>query len=525
LKKMKREFTNPKRLLVMAFALVTIVSYAQNDAKKIFLSAPVENKEVLEQYRAGLSKSISAYEVYKVNDDAIYSLVKNSFRSTDFNISLGHYKWDLHLERVDLRSPDYRFLVVGENGEEKWYPKTQAVTYRGYANGNPENLVLATIAEGFISVMIKNGNGVYQIEPVNWYLEDLLSEDYVVYNLSDFMIGGLRCGHADTDFINTSGNENTISRNNSLVCNKFNAVLYGANTLTTAKGSTANAEAYMNGLFNTVQLNYKQNHDVELVLTGCVASTAASNDPVTSTDGNVYIKNVTTWGKSGKLNQFSHDLAGVVIHTGSNGLGGIAGIANASAVCDASYKYMWTSDVIGAYTMAHEWGHMFGVAHDNFTNSNPAYDMPKSCPGTTGNYPQQTGCNCMMCLVGPAPGNDGMWPWSQKSKELVAAFVAKTTCKKACTVTAIPSSPSSNDQKVLIYPNPSTGLFTLDYTGKEGKVMIEVFNLLGEKVFSTQISLGTSGKETFDLSSRAKGAYFIRITNGEHQSMQFIAIE
>jgi hypothetical protein len=58
-----------------------------------------------------------------------------------------------------------------------------------------------------------------------------------------------------------------------------------------------------------------------------------------------------------------------------------------------------------------------------------------------------------------------------------------------------------------IYPNPSTGTFTLSYTADRSQVSsIEIFDCVGEKVYE---SIGF--QSTFDLSKRPSGKYFVQI--------------
>jgi hypothetical protein len=58
-----------------------------------------------------------------------------------------------------------------------------------------------------------------------------------------------------------------------------------------------------------------------------------------------------------------------------------------------------------------------------------------------------------------------------------------------------------------LYPNPSTGTFTLLFTGDKTQVSsIEIFNAAGEKVYG---SIGF--QSIFDLSNKPAGDYFVQI--------------
>jgi hypothetical protein len=64
------------------------------------------------------------------------------------------------------------------------------------------------------------------------------------------------------------------------------------------------------------------------------------------------------------------------------------------------------------------------------------------------------------------------------------------------------------------YPNPTSGpIFFKGFTGSAGSVLAEVKNSLGQTVFSKP---GFSLNESMDLTGKAKGLYFIQITDGNN---------
>ena len=60
--------------------------------------------------------------------------------------------------------------------------------------------------------------------------------------------------------------------------------------------------------------------------------------------------------------------------------------------------------------------------------------------------------------------------------------------------------------KISIYPNPTTGIFTITSTEKISS--IKITNVIGEEIFTSAINHQTS---TIDLSSQSKGIYFIKL--------------
>ncbi|MCW3071184.1 MAG: hypothetical protein JWO44_1074 [Bacteroidetes bacterium] len=84
-----------------------------------------------------------------------------------------------------------------------------------------------------------------------------------------------------------------------------------------------------------------------------------------------------------------------------------------------------------------------------------------------------------------------------------------TTCNTFTSV-ALTTGISKNGNSVIVHisPNPSAdGVFTVT-TGNAGKASISVYNIIGKKIMSREI---TDSKQTIDLSAEANGSYFITI--------------
>ncbi len=92
-----------------------------------------------------------------------------------------------------------------------------------------------------------------------------------------------------------------------------------------------------------------------------------------------------------------------------------------------------------------------------------------------------------------------------------------------CPTPSMPAVIASQDGPILgvetssfiIYPNPTTGSFILEFKGDVpvGKVTVDIFEMRGEKVFSAGIA--GERKHEFSLSERPTGIYFIRVITGD----------
>lgn len=71
-----------------------------------------------------------------------------------------------------------------------------------------------------------------------------------------------------------------------------------------------------------------------------------------------------------------------------------------------------------------------------------------------------------------------------------------------------------------VYPNPSNGLFTVNMN-TAAKTVVEVYNVIGEVVYSTQLTNNTA---VVDLSNNAAGVYTLKVISGNSTSVKQIVL-
>lgn len=81
-------------------------------------------------------------------------------------------------------------------------------------------------------------------------------------------------------------------------------------------------------------------------------------------------------------------------------------------------------------------------------------------------------------------------------------------------ITSIPDFSSSN---ILVYPNPSEGKFLIDLGKQYSEVKIEVYNVLGRLIFSSN-TINTIAEEIF-ITEHSIGIYFMNIQTNEGKSV------
>jgi len=69
------------------------------------------------------------------------------------------------------------------------------------------------------------------------------------------------------------------------------------------------------------------------------------------------------------------------------------------------------------------------------------------------------------------------------------------------------------EKRIMAYPNPTNGLFSLLLTGYESKTDIRVFNMMGKVIYHTT-SIGTDNL-TITLPSVPGGIYTVRVSDAE----------
>ena len=102
---------------------------------------------------------------------------------------------------------------------------------------------------------------------------------------------------------------------------------------------------------------------------------------------------------------------------------------------------------------------------------------------------------------------------------LTASLTFQGTIQYSC-VTSVAEELSTN--QVSVFPNPSSGIFTLQST--EEITAIEIYNVLGENISPLSFRREAGGEVEIDLSAQPKGIYFIKVQSGDKVSSQKIII-
>lgn len=81
---------------------------------------------------------------------------------------------------------------------------------------------------------------------------------------------------------------------------------------------------------------------------------------------------------------------------------------------------------------------------------------------------------------------------------------------------------TTNANSCEIYPNPNNGTFYITFKNDATQHELEIYNLLGEKVYQ---SANTNPKSEIDLSNQINGIYFVKIYDGKTNLTKKIVIQ
>jgi hypothetical protein len=100
-------------------------------------------------------------------------------------------------------------------------------------------------------------------------------------------------------------------------------------------------------------------------------------------------------------------------------------------------------------------------------------------------------------------------------------FSSISECQEFCGTSSI----LKNNIELRIYPNPSSGLFKIQFDAINGEVNIYMTNMLGKEVYKTSVNSNEKNNEIIDLGDISKGIYMLKITNNRQSISEKIIIQ
>ena len=120
-------------------------------------------------------------------------------------------------------------------------------------------------------------------------------------------------------------------------------------------------------------------------------------------------------------------------------------------------------------------------------------------------------------------GSGGFGYWYSASKALMIRMNINST------VSSTEFDKSIDLGIVNIYPNPSNGVFNLEFSHNDiystDNYILKISNILGQEVYSDEINANESSSIEIDLSKFNKGVYFIKVSDQMDSYMEKLIIE
>jgi len=129
-------------------------------------------------------------------------------------------------------------------------------------------------------------------------------------------------------------------------------------------------------------------------------------------------------------------------------------------------------------------------------------------------YPLPTGNGYIDVNRNPYSGSVTLSPYTA-----IVLFYAGASTTGTANITN-----TANEGKLLAYPNPNNGHFTADAQGMSANGFLEIYNLLWQKVYSTQFQ-GPGSHFSVDLGNQPGGIYFLHFENDQGAIAKKIIIE
>ena len=298
----------------------------------------------------------------------------------------------------------------------------------------------------------------------------------------------------------------TVSALPAVMINGPSAVCIGSSGTLTAAG--ANTYTWSTGV-NTTSISVSPTVATDYTLTGtdmngCVnnytTSVAVNSLPVVSASSN------TTQICAGKTATLS--ASGAATYTWNTG----ATTANAVVSPTATSVYTVTgTDVNGCTNTATQ-----SLSVNPLPNVTAATSNTQICAGQS-------------VTLTASGASTYSWSTTQTTAGITVTPSVTTTytvsgtnangCKASATVTqnVLPCTGveelAAGKVMVMVYPNPTSGQFTIE---TNGKTQVEIINLLGSVIFSDSFD---AGKHSINITEQASGVYYVRAKQNNHQQM------
>ena len=480
----------------------------------VFSLSAVQKKEVL-------SQSLKSYSLIQINASALNVLLNQSPNHIRVSVpSSNGTVLNLLLYKTDISKNG--FTIETSDGQ-RLTELNKIVHYRGIIENDPYSIVGLSFSNEEIVGIISNiyGNNVLgKIENTN-------ADEYVFYNDQNILAPfNFSCGANTLNMVQEY--KSNVQNNNAptVLSTKCVDWYYEIDyDIFVGKGSLANVNSYIQGVFNQVSTLY-DNDGISITLQTLYVWTAT--DPYTGPSTSNYLNQFGAYRTS-----FVGDLANLIGYAGGGGVAYVNGLCSSSNSYKMGYSgigstfntvptYSWTVEVI-----THEDGHLLGSRHTHdcvWNGNSTAIDGCGDAAGYPGNG---------SCADGPIPvdgtimsychlisaGINFSLGFGPQPTALMLNNVNNANCLSACSSCQTPSQPgtisgassfcqsSSQTYSVTAVAGATGYTWTLPAgwsgTSTTNSITVSTTSTGGTMSVSANNSCGSSTARTLTVSSNA----------------------
>lgn len=264
--------------------------------------------------------------------------------------------------------------------------------------------------------------------------------------------------------------------------------------------------------------------------TGITRTQGPSSGPYSQGAFDANVKPNTIWDRDKYLNIWTCNVLNIAGYSSFPGEpANVDGVALDYTFVGSGFHMAATHEVGHYLNLRHIWGDESACGADDFVD-----DTPKQAANTTDNtcptFPKMDACATKY------PGTMFYNFMDYSGNACLSMFtVGQAARMEACLLTTRVALLSSNgcgvsttdianydlSNSVSVYPNPTSGTFSISTKGENEKMNLSIMNILGEKVFETR----TSEKEIkIDLQNQSNGIYFLQMNTEQGNTTQKIII-
>jgi hypothetical protein len=416
---------------------VTEIQQQAGFGTRIYQPFKVSNAVISER----IAETVTKYTLFEqAGDKETILRTKPEYLRLKFPVDNGSRIMSLLLFRTDI-SPNGFSLITsdGKNSE----PET-IIHYRGVIENNPVSIASFSFSTTESMGLISSDEGNYVLGKI----ENNASGIHMIYNDADLIPGFLFDCNTDV----------SVPQNYKQVYNPNGSNLHTLKCVDwywevdydifVGKGSLANVNTYMQGIFNQVSTLYA-NDGIDISLQTLYVWTTV--DPYTGPSTSNYLSQFGSYRTS-----FAGDLANLMGYQGSGGIAYIDGLCGATqykmGYCgiSSSYQtvptYSWTVEVV-----AHEEGHLLGSRHTHdcvWNGNNTRIDGCGPAAGyssgscASGPIPVK-GTIMSYCHLSPNPGINLALGFGPQPTALMIDNINNSSCLAACTSCTPPAQPGT----------------------------------------------------------------------------------